>query len=405
MSTYEDKASETSHAHDELIELLDRNEPKGKRLTIKFYLDDVDVDPSDAAVEITLRDAKYSDIARFTYTLGDPAEWERLGSAIARCCSLYDVEMMKEEGGIDQIGALNRDVYQCIETLYKGLELNTSIESFVLNMDLFPSSGVFPIFNLNGALFKENLNVLWLESDIPIGRSQTLMILPLLESTSLEFFNISMCIFENEAASFRSIISACTTVQKLEVSCVNTIECDTMVANLLRNQRSCLTKISLYKPIRLHEDNLSIIEIIDVLNRNTRLKTLHLGGRLRLDMSQVANLMCDALSIEGIHNSNHTLEVLMLECMDVAPFVRECLELNKDTNKDKVIRTKIARYYFRGDFDLSPFINMNVKLLPNVMAMIEGDHVSRRDAIYRLLRSIPDLFTYPSGLSRKRKPS
>ena len=104
MSTYEDEASETSHAHDELIELLDRNEPKGKRLTIKFYLDDVDVDPSDdAAVEITLRDAKYSDIARFTYTLGEPAEWERLGSAIAHCCSLYDVEMMKEEGGLTRL--------------------------------------------------------------------------------------------------------------------------------------------------------------------------------------------------------------------------------------------------------------------------------------------------------------
>ena len=46
---------------------------------------------------------------------------------------------------------------------------------------------------------------------------------------------------------------------------------------------------------------------------------------------------------------------------------------------------------------------MDVKFLPKVMGMIEGDIISRRDAIYRLLRGIPDLFTFSSGQPKKTK--
>ena len=90
-------------------------------------------------------------------------------------------------------------------------------------------------------------------------------------------------------------------------------------------------------------------------------------------------------SIEGIHNSNHTLEELDFPDWSRgfdhfwSPFVKkDCFRLDKETNKDQVIHTKIALYYFRGEFDISPFVNMNVKLLPKVMAMIEDDAISRR---------------------------
>ena len=132
---------------------------------------------------------------------------------------------------------------------------------------------------------------------------------------------------------------------------------------------------------------------------NTTLKKLLLSNN-DLETSKFERLLCNTSSIEAIHNSNHTLQQIEpYPC----PFLKDYLELNKDTNKDKVIRTKIARYYFRGEFDISQFVNMNVKLLPKVMAMIEGDDISRRDAIYHLLKSIPDLCTFPSGVSRKRK--
>ena len=53
--------------------------------------------------------------------------------------------------------------------------------------------------------------------------------------------------------------------------------------------------------------------------------------------------------------------------------IHNLLELNTNKKKEKVIQTKIARYFFIGDFDLSPFLNMNVPLLSRVLALIEGE--------------------------------
>jgi len=299
-----------------------------------------------------------------------------------------------------------------IDTLYRGLESNTSIESFELDMDLFPSSGVFPTLDLNGALFKENLKLLSVSSEIPIGINQTHMVLPLLESTSLENFSISQCNFANEAAVYTGFISECTRVQRLQFKFIDTSEFATSVATLLWDQRSILTQLSLY--LNESADNLPIV--IDGLTGNTTLRTLRLPSNgLERVRNQFERLLCNTSSIDGIHNSNHTLELVKISGLNsdnmsvqrilrfYSPFLKECLELNKDTNKDKVIRTKIARYYFRGEFDVSPFVDMNVKLLPQVMAMIEGDPINQRDAIYRLLKSIPDLCTlYRDGLKRKK---
>eukprot|EP00956_Cyclotella_meneghiniana_P031920 scaffold85549_cov22-Cyclotella_meneghiniana.AAC.1 len=124
-------------SHDETIELLERIDSPVNRLDVGLNFDDVDY----LQLEITFLE-KWDEIARrFTCTLSDPAEWEQLGRAIGRCSSIQEVEMRKVEGEINQIDDLNQEVYQCIGLLYRGLESNTSIECFELDMDLFPSSG------------------------------------------------------------------------------------------------------------------------------------------------------------------------------------------------------------------------------------------------------------------------
>ena len=66
--------------------------------------------------------------------------------------------------------------------------------------------------------------------------------------------------------------------------------------------------------------------------------------------------------------------------------------MNKNPNKHKVMCKKIARHYFTKDFDISPFFNMNISLLPMVFAMIEGNTLTNSlSAIFRLLKSIPVL--------------
>eukprot|EP00956_Cyclotella_meneghiniana_P039118 scaffold165819_cov36-Cyclotella_meneghiniana.AAC.2 len=424
-SSIDDEMSHDVISHDETIELLERNDPPVKQLDIDFNffdnlddLDDLDSDPFE--VQITFRDARknvsHGKIAESWYTLSDPAAWERLGRAIGGCSLIRKVEVRKVEGEIDQIDALNPEVYQCIGSLYRGLESNTSITRLKLDMDFFPSSGVFPTLNLNRAQFKEKLKHLTLSSEKPIQMNQRDMVLPLLESTSLGSFDICDCRFSTEAVYTR-IISACTKVKRLDIKYMNRTECATALATLFRDRRSTLSQFNVYRNMSVENSNI----ILDGLAGNTTLKKLLMTND-DLETSKFERLLCNTSSIEGIHNSNHTLEDVTFSGLsisflrhsprfysplgrdlDVAPFVRECLELNKDTNKDKVIRTKIARYYFCGEFDIAPFVNMNVKLLPQVMAMIEGDAISRHDAIYRLLKSIPDLCTFSSGLSRKRK--
>ena len=122
-----------------------------------------------------------------------------------------------------------------------------------------------------------------------------------------------------------------------------------------------------------------------------------------------AKALCDSSSIENILNSNHTLteipdwEVLgeseLSESESVFQFkcehdiiVANCLELNENMDKDKVIREKIARYYFVGDFDVSPLARLPVSVVPSVLGMInDDDALYCQSAIFRLLKSIPDL--------------
>ena len=107
--------------------------------------------------------------------------------------------------------------------------------------------------------------------------------------------------------------------------------------------------------------------------------------------------LCDASSIEGICASNHTLQEVR-PVQNMCGIVWDCLRLNrlyKNANKEKVIRTKIAMYYFGRDFDISPFAKMPVSLLPEVLSMIRKGTFEResmiQSAIFRILKCIPEL--------------
>eukprot|EP00956_Cyclotella_meneghiniana_P022856 scaffold43639_cov15-Cyclotella_meneghiniana.AAC.1 len=71
--------------------------------------------------------------------------------------------------------------------------------------------------------------------------------------------------------------------------------------------------------------------------------------------------------------------------------VGDCLSLNENPDKDKVKREKIARYYFVGDFDVSPLARLPMSVVPSILGMIKCDKLDRQSAIFRLLKSFPDL--------------
>lgn len=73
-------------------------------------------------------------------------------------------------------------------------------------------------------------------------------------------------------------------------------------------------------------------------------------------------------------------------------------ELDKKTTKKAVNDKEISRYYFVGNFDVSPFITMPIiSLLLKVLATIQGHGLACRAAIFKLLQIIAKLRNVSSG--------
>lgn len=111
----------------------------------------------------------------------------------------------------------------------------------------------------------------------------------------------------------------------------------------------------------------------------------------------LSSVLCDPSSIESIRNSNHTIE--QIQCSpehiwnnEEGILIGDLVELNKNPNKEQVSRIKILRYYFAGEFIISPFSTMSASVLPNIMSVTRGYQRSRQSgnlrAIARLARVV-----------------
>lgn len=166
-----------------------------------------------------------------------------------------------------------------------------------------------------------------------ISNEQSIKLASLLKNTPpLKTFDMLYIKFDlSHDDAFRRIVLACSNVKSLYLRCSNMARV-TSLADLLRNPKSTLTcllfKDSPHKDIR----------------------------------EMITNAICDTSSIETIQSSNHTLQKVIIRYRDHPSQMKDCLELNKNVNKDTVIRQKIARYYFIGDFDISPFVTMPISL-------------------------------------------
>lgn len=175
--------------------------------------------------------------SHFEHGLYDPSVWERLGAAIGRNTALRNLKLHRNRSDdVDNMdNHISGEVFQCIEALHRGLQLNNSIYYLVIDMDLFPCDGSLPTLNLQDAQFKERLKSLQLKCRQTISNNQSVMIKTFLESTFLEEFDVEFLEFENaNESAFQRIILACSRVKRLVVGCGSLSQslCDS-VANLL----------------------------------------------------------------------------------------------------------------------------------------------------------------------------
>eukprot|EP00956_Cyclotella_meneghiniana_P019381 scaffold33190_cov37-Cyclotella_meneghiniana.AAC.4 len=389
-----------SNGIDNIIRLVDRKKPKC--IAIKLHIN------GGSSGAIMLRELRKNTsvslnqqlnlnidygldyVCGSVHELRDRDSWERLGKRIGRKEPVRALELSGDL--VDANGIIGSEKYECIEALYRGMESNPSlVEELQISMNLYPDNHSLPTLNLLSEHLKENLKHLKLTGDDPMTNNQSIMISSVLENTSLKKIDMwgsaGQVLFgpSNEEA-FRRIVTACYTADSVWVNCQSSSQYFA-IADLIRNPRSISHTLKISGSIE--EEGYYIIA--DGLAGNTRLKKLSIPG-YESDAYAIAAALCNPTSIENICNSNHTLEEIEFRYGDINCFLRDCLELNKNANKETVIQRKIFQFYFIGNFDTAPFSSMPVSVLPKVLSMIKGRKEGRQQsAIFRMLTSIPEL--------------
>jgi hypothetical protein len=307
-----------------------------------------------------------------------------------------------KEQSIEEVGQFTvpPKTAQCLKEIYKGVTKSKSIQE--LSLYLFPSSEV-PMIDLNYMVRNnQQLKKLVLESktrgESVLSPDQGILVSDAVRNSMLQEVDIFGCRFDDH--SLEQIIEACSRLRKLAVNC-RTVSQSTALATLLHNPSSMMAELA----VSCCDTGLLIIAAS--LRGNEKLLKLQDRkiGRNTRTMTLFSSLLCDDSSIEGIQNSNHTLVEIEPKCL-LPSRVKECLELNLmglKASKSKVIHYKIAKYHFNGPFDVTPFLNMPISIIPRVFGVM-GLNVDKKvkpdsshypviysQSMYKILRSIPEL--------------
>lgn len=292
-----------------------------------------------------------------------------------------------------------KHIDRSMQMLFGRVKNNKKIEKLKIR-DICSDDLRFSRFDLvHFAGNNRNLREFIIEGGESLTHDQSVLILNVLENSRLKKFDMHGVTFGlSNDSDFRRIVLDCRYVKELAVSC-RTVSQFATVAALLENPSSALNELSLYGELT----HGAMSKITTSLENNKKLTTLIIGP-INEDVASIARLLCDVSNLTNIKQSNHFLAKILMNFGSVrsgivyeqepdpfTPLIRDCLKINKHPNKVKVIRKKIARYYFVGAFDTSPFAKLPLSVLPEVIETIEGDKQYRQNAIFRLVQSIPGI--------------
>ena len=169
-------------------------------------------------------------------------------------------------------------------------------------------------------------------------------------------------------------------------------------------------------------------EMICALANNSRVEYIslpHQAASTSKSAKQFRSLVCNTVNFSALCHSNHRLWSFGADptraLNDLSPSLRRCLDINsRIVPINAKIRSKLQQFYFQGEFDvLSPFINMDAKLMPSILELATmseelcgGRRIGRFDkstpvlaqnghlgGIYRLVRNywnLQELFSFTS---------
>ena len=199
----------------------------------------------------------------------------------------------------------------------------------------------------------------------------------------------------------------CPRLQKLDLSfCeIGNQGCNEL-ALLLQHPESKLKCLILNDNAAIRDDGAEVLA--NAIINNKKLRRLELGGCTitARGWDCFSRALCDTTSINATHHqSNHTLVRLwwdydankMMSYEDLS----FCLGANIGRDKRMTARKKIFHFHLNGNFDTSPFLDMDLEVLPYALGWIGKDgyanDISRKirwSAFYRILRNAPDICSF-----------
>jgi hypothetical protein len=157
---------------------------------------------------------------------------------------------------------------------------------------------------------------------------------------------------------------------------------------------SALETVKLVNNSSIDDDVLG--SFANALMRNSKLKELFLVDGpediTAYNWDALSNVMCNKSSIYATFDSNHTLERIFdpdnndgIDESQLPSNLRTLLQLNRENAKTEASRRKILNVHFSGEFNMQPFINMDLKVLPHAISwMARNEHGS--SLLYQFVR-------------------
>ena len=187
------------------------------------------------------------------------------------------------------------------------------------------------------------------------------------------------------------------------------------LASILRNPRSVLNHLDFAYSHSLNNDVLALVA--DSLRYNCMLKEMSLEWSSArawqdwwdewsdveeiiqprvTDWTPLSAVLCDVTSIKATFNSNHSLgrlttsnefsEWIEQQHLRLPPDLQKSLQLNRDLAPLEVARRKIINTHFSGNFNMEPFIDMDAKVLPQVMSWMAKDDYGK-SILYEFIKN------------------
>jgi len=108
-----------------------------------------------------------------------------------------------------------------------------------------------------------------------------------------------------------------------------------------------------------------------------------------------SRLLCRRSSIMDTYNSNHTLQKFHDDEWVISGDLMLLLLMNREDEKRNVARQKIIKYHFCGNFDMQPFVGMELGALSHVIAWMGRDEIP---LLYQFVRNMQSFFNFSNGV-------